>query len=262
MIFFPILNAPNVEGYSCIANFPSNNWEVKYKGPLNLYLTFIKEGSWHNVYIETLPYNSFKNIRLNDIKHLIPENSLPLLSLNFDHLPKTNKELPKPFFPKTNFPSWRATLGLSSKFSEVSYQGEIIPFPAKASMLSLAPFIQIDKDIKNYALLMNIEKTPTYRNAAVKIFDLYTKDLLLTQKVTSNQINVISLDNLKVTETSLLALVCRNMAFIPLFFSVSKEGKSMSLEHTHPPSEFVVFGKKFGAQNHLKQRIFSHLDNV
>jgi hypothetical protein len=49
------------------------------------------------------------------------------------------------------------------------------------------------------------------------------------------------------------------MAFVPLYFSITTDGTFMSLEHTHPPAELVVFGKKFGAQKHLKELWFSLL---
>ena len=160
MIFFPILNAPHVEGFTTIANFPPNNWEVKYKGPLNLYLTFFKDGIWHNKFVESMPYNSFKTIFHADLIPLIDEDVIPLLSLNISHLPDTSEELPNPDFLSTRIPSWRASLGLMSEFSKTNYQGEVFPFPPTASMLSLSPFFQLGKDIENYVLLMNVEKKP------------------------------------------------------------------------------------------------------
>ena len=258
MIFFPILNAPHVEGFTTIANFPPNNWEVKYKGPLNLYLTFFKDGIWHNKFVESMPYNSFKTIFHADLIPLIDEDVIPLLSLNISHLPDTSEELPNPDFLSTRIPSWRASLGLMSEFSKTNYQGEVFPFPPTASMLSLSPFFQLGKDIENYVLLMNVEKKPEYRNSKVNVFDFYTKELLLTKSVSNNRINIIHLDNLKLNEKSLFALTCHNMAFIPIYFSKSKDGKFLSIEHSHPPAEHVM-GNKFDAQRLIKEMCFSQL---
>ena len=258
MIFFPILNAPHVEGFTSIANFPPNDWEVKYKGSLNLYLTFLKDGLWHNKFIDSMPYNSFKTISQADVVPLIEKNAIPLLSLNLNHLSDTTEDLPVPDFSRTYTPSWRASLGLMSEFSKTNYQGEVFPFPPKASMLSISPFVQLGKDIENYVLLMNIEKHPIYRNSEVDIFDLHTKELLLSKTVSNNQINIIQLDKLNLNENSLLALTCMNMAFIPIYFTKSKSGKFLSIEHSHPPAEHVM-GNKFDAQRWIKQMCFSQL---
>jgi hypothetical protein len=49
------------------------------------------------------------------------------------------------------------------------------------------------------------------------------------------------------------------MAFVPLYFSTTKDGQFLSLEHTHPPASLVTHGDRFGAQRHLKKLWFSQL---
>ena len=128
-------------------------------------------------------------------------------------------------------------------------------------MLSFSPFMQIDNNIKNYFLILNLEKRAGNREVEVKIYDANSKNLKKVQSAFSNQISIISLDGIGFDETSLPVIICRDMAFIPLYFSCFKKGELLSLEHTHPPASLVIHGNRFGVQKQLKDYWFSQLKN-
>ncbi len=258
MSYYPILQAPHCTGQTTLYNFAPNNWESSNKLAKNISLTYLKNNLWHSEYLDTIQYGNAKTITTQDITQ-ISQGALALLSLSATKLPKTSKQLPQLSIAKTIAPAWRSTLCLDSGFTKTSYQGEIDPFPPKASLLTFSPFLQFGKDIESYVLLLNIEKKASSRKAEVKIYDANTKILKNTQTASSNNISVISLDGLGFDEYSLPVVVCKTMAAIPLYFSCANKGEFLSLEHTHPPASSVVHGNRFGVQKHLKTQWFSQL---
>ncbi len=240
-------------------NFSPNNWENRNKATQYIFITYLQDSVWHNRHVGELQYGESKSFQLEDYDFIPNDDTLVLLSLNTRFLDKICKELPKLQQPEVFNPMWRSTLGLFSKFTESSYQGEINPFPEKASLLTFGPFMQFGDSIENYVLLLNIESKPINRVSEVEIYNAKNKRLLKTQSIESNQINIVRLDNIGLDETDLPVIVCRDMAFIPLYFSTTKDGGFLSLEHSHPPSKFVVHGKRFNAQGYLKKLWFSQL---
>ena len=222
-------------------------------------MTYIKGDLWHSVALEKLAYQAYKVVKHNDISDLIPDGALALLSLSKEELPRTSAELPVLNCSHTYVPMSRATLGLKSSFTTTVYQGEINPFPSQASLLTFSPFLQFGSGVENYVLLMNLEKLPESRKVVVEIYDAHSKELKKIQSAYSNQINIISLNDMGFNEQSLPVIICREMASIPLYFSSYKCGEILSLEHTHPPASLVVHGNRFGAQKQIKEYWFAQL---
>ena len=259
MSYYPILKAPYCSGKTTLFNFSPNNWQSVDKCKQVVSLTYIEDGVWHSRAIGELGYQSFKIIEHSDVVGLIPDGGLGLLSLSKDELPKVSLELPILNCSRTSVPNYRATLGLNSKFTQTSYQDEIDPFPSQASLLTFSPFLQFDDDVENYVLLMNLEKTPENRGVEVEIYDAHNKEFKKAQGAFSNQINIISLDDMGFDEQSLPVVICRGMTSIPLYFSSYKRGELLSIEHTHPPGSLVVHGNRFGVQKQLKEYWLSQL---
>ena len=259
MSYFPILKAPYCSGSTTLYNFSPNNWELVDKCEQTVSLTYIKEDLWYSVALEKLAYKAYKVVKHNDISDLIPEGALALLSLSKEELPRTSAELPVLNCSNTYMPMSRATLGLDSSFTTTVYQGEINPFPSQASLLTFSPFLQFGSGVENYVLLMNLEKLPESRKAVVEIYDAHSKELKKIKSAYSNQINIISLNDMGFNEQNLPVIICREMAFIPLYFSSYKLGEMLSLEHTHPAASLVVHGNRFGVQKQIKESWFSQL---
>jgi hypothetical protein len=258
MSFYPILKAPYCTGKTTLYNFPPNNWESAYKGRQFINLTYTHDGMWHSKVLGELEYGDCKIIYNSDVIDLMPENTLPLLSLTKDILAPSSKTLPKLTSNTTHAPAYRATLALESRsWATTSYQGEINPFPSQASLLSFSPFLQFGKQVENYVLLLNIEKQPNNREVVVKIYDANSRALKGAKSAMSNNISFISLDNLGFDVDNLPVVICDEMAAIPLYFSCVNQGEFLSLEHTHPPASLVVHGNRFSVQKHLKKYWFS-----
>ena len=52
MIYFPMVTAPDCEGWNSINFFPPNEWENKIESKLNLYLLTIENSHWTSTLIE------------------------------------------------------------------------------------------------------------------------------------------------------------------------------------------------------------------
>jgi len=260
-MYFPLLKAPRCNGVTTLSNFPPNNWELgsKQKQGRFVHLTYSNGNVWESKFLHHMNDDIFSTICHSDYKDIIPDTSVALLSINDSMLPEVSSQLPVLSSKITRNPSWRAELGLLSENTKTSYMGEAFPFHTRASLLTFAPFLQFGKGISNYVLLMNVEMDALHRVAMVSIFDANDRVELKTESVTSNQINIIPLDGLGFNAQSLPVITSKDMAFVPIYFSISKDGNFMSMEHSHPPSNMAVLGQRFKIQNYLKDRWFSWL---
>lgn len=253
MSYYPLLRAPHCHGKTTLYNFSPNNWEGVKKVSQYLHLSTVVNNKWQHTLIDELSYGQHKVISGNEPNFALLNDSIALLSLSETMLPEATDVLPKLQTSQTFMPNWRASLGLYSQSSQTSYQGEINPFPGKASLLTFSPFVQFGENVENYVLLCNVEAQPDHREVVVEIYDAATNELKSEQNALSNQINIISLDNIGLNENSLPIVICRKMAAIPLYFSSHNQGEFLSMEHTHAPASLVVHGNRFGAQAHLKK---------
>jgi hypothetical protein len=198
-----------------------------------------------------------KTITASDLAGIVPDSALPLLSLTRTPPIEKSDVLPLLDSPQTSVPAWRATLGLSTREAQTSYQGELDAFPSQGTMLTFGPFLQFGKGIKNHLILLNIEHSAASRSAELEIYDLAGLELKGRFTVFNNAANIVSLDGHGFEHGNLPLFICRGMAAIPLYFSSAMEGAYLSLEHTHPPASLVVHGRRWEAQKLLKNRWFA-----
>lgn len=255
MSYYPILEAPHCSGRTTLYNFSPNNWENINRTNQYVYLSFIRDGEWWHTLMGDLPYGQYQVVDSNN--DLLSKDGINLLSLSEIKLPSSTATLPKLVTSRTNLPNWRATIELYSDSSKTSYQGEINPFPSKASLLTFSTFLQFDSQIENYILLTNLEVEPINRQVLVEIYDAKTKEIKSTEVVFSNKINIIPLNDKGLNSEILPVIICREMAAIPLYFSCTNHGEYLSLEHTHAPASLVVHGDRYGVQRRLKEYWFS-----
>jgi hypothetical protein len=256
MSFFPLLSAPNCNGWVGLSNFAPNNWEVWFNNSKYINVTWASQDVWKTKSIGVLKPGETTDITSKDLVGIVPQDAFPLLSLTNTARNEESDELPKFDSVQTYFPISRATLGLSSTGASTSYQGELEPFPIQGSLLTFGPLLQFGAEIANYLILLNIESTPLTRYAELEIYDASSCNLIGKETVKNNACNVILLNNFKINPEDLPLFICRNMAFIPLYFSTTLDGEYLSLEHTHPPASLVVHGQRWLAQKSLKKRWF------
>jgi len=259
MSYFPLLQVPGCKGYTTICNFSPNSWEYLKKRKRFINLTWASDQGWVTKNLGTLPFNAFKTVTTDDVKNIVPQVTLSLISVSDTIPPVISKYLPKLLVPKTVMPAWRASIGLCSSISRTSYQGEIDAFNASGSLLSFAPFIQYGKNIENFLILLNIEDQSEFRYADLKISDA-EGNRKGQYKIRNNAANLIPLDGLNLHPESLPVMHCKEMAGIPLYFSRTKNGDFLSLEHTHPPSSLVILGKRWEVQKNLKNTWFKKVN--
>jgi len=260
MSYYPIMKAPGCKGWVTLCNFPPNNWEARRTLEKFVNVTWSEGGIWRTENIGSLKSGAIRTIAFEEISGLISTESMPFLSLSATRLAPKSVVLPELGVAKTNIPAWRSTLGLSSALSSTSYQGEIDPFPITGSLLTFGPFIQFGHKVENYLILLNLEKSPIARISEVDIFDSNKNVLKGTFEVRNNDATIIKLDDLGFNPTDLPLIICRSMVFIPLYFSKTSDGLSLSLEHTHPPASYLLYGKRWGGQKLLKDLWFSKVE--
>ena len=264
MSYFPILKAPGCQGETTVFNFPPNNWEDVSRISRYLNVSCSDGDRWLNRCLGVLQYGdsvAFSQAGLNALFANVCPDATFFLTLSKEAAGEVSDTLPPSCVPKTSVPAWRASLGLvSATGASSSYQGEIDPFPAPASLLTFGYLLQPSSEISNSLLFVNLEKSAKKRKGFMELWDAKQPSKLLAElEVTSNRVNIISLDNLGFKDDSLPLLVCRQMSGIPLYFSHTHDFSALSLEHTHPPASTVIHGDRFGAQKIMKTFWFSEI---
>lgn len=259
MSYYPILSAPGCTGWTTLCNFPPNNWETSGRADKLIHVTWAQDDCWRSAPLGVLEHGATRTIKSGDVASLVPAGALPLLSLGTVELKASCNVLPRTNCEPTFVPVWRATCGLSAARASTSYQGEVDPFPPQASLLTFCPLIQFGEDIENYLLFLSVESSPCTRTARVEVYDAANTVSRAAFDVRNNALNVIPLDHLGLSPSELPLILCREMAGIPLYFSRTRDGAFLSLEHTHPPLSYVIHGKRSEAQKALKQTWFGRV---
>lgn len=258
MSYYPLLQAPGFEGWTTLCNFSPNNWERVRIARRCANLSWSDGNVWQHRMVTEIEPNEMRRFSASELSSFMPEGVSGYLSLTESPLPMQTSALPSTGETKTVYPFWRATLGLTSKAgSETSYQGEIDPFPAPASLLTFGHFLQCHQGVQNLLLFVNLEASPEGREGEIEIRTADEPNKLLrSARVTNNAITCISLDGVGLTNDDLPLIVCRQLAGIPLYLSSTEDGLFLSLEHTHPPASTVVHGQRWLAHKQLKQLWF------
>ena len=263
MAFFPLASVKNTKGYCTIHNFSPNQWELKKESKKTLWAIYAEANYWKTKELDTFEIGASKTYYYEDFNLPTHQNQSPLILLQFRNTPleKKLKLLPDHEFLYSKVPEWRSSVGFQINNAQTSYQGEINPFPPKASLLTFHPFIQFNK-VNNYLVVFNAEKSPVIRNSILEIYNSLTKELVDKVQVKNNHSNLIPLDQYEFSPQELPVFVCRTMAGIPFGLGICQSNSMLSLEHTHPPASFVVHGKRFKVQSEIKRKWFSILNDI
>lgn len=261
MAFFPLANTSKVNGYCTLHNYQPNNWEPIKNCKKKVWAIYSDGEKWITKYLNSIDVGESQTYSYNDVYKENGRNSPSLILLQFrkTSLAKNLDVLPDHEFDYNRTPEWRATVGFSLNQCQTSYQGEINPFPPKASLLTFHPFIQY-KQVNNYFLFFNVEKSPFFREVEIEIYEANSRKFIDKVVVKNNSTNLIPLDFYNFLPNQLPVFVCRSMAGIPFGLGISKNKEMLSLEHTHPPASFSVHGERFKVQSGIKNQWFSILE--
>lgn len=171
--------------------------------------------------------------------------------------------LPKPISRKVDRSpvNERATIHFSKGKAFSSYQGEF-PYQmslVKGTFLAFDPLVikrSEDANIKTKIVLINIHSAElnSKTNCSLKIADANTKELINVEKYVQNSAAIIEIDQANERE---LCFYSKDTLGIPLFIAYNDSG-FLSLEHTHPPSEFF-WNEKIKGQRLMKGSWFTKL---
>tara|TARA_Y100000816_G_C25998790_1_gene521789 strand:- start:96 stop:857 length:762 start_codon:yes stop_codon:yes gene_type:complete len=151
-------------------------------------------------------------------------------------------------------PAYRANLKISitnGGFS--SYQSE---YPYKmikknGSILSpLSTLLNINAE-KNYLIFRNIYYKPILENFDIFLVNIRTKRVLETFIAKTNMTNLIEIDKKLINSENYI--FSKKYLGVPIFISI--KNKHLSMEHTHPPHEYIMSKDKFLRVSILKKQI-------
>tara|TARA_Y100000816_G_C26010418_1_gene528257 strand:- start:165 stop:899 length:735 start_codon:yes stop_codon:yes gene_type:complete len=206
--------------------------------------TFCSNGnSWEINYHGKLLKNSFISLSKNKIQNTYSESHFICLSqeknINEEYLLNSFK-LEKKFHPPM-----RSNIKIYNKYTAASYQGEIpaIFLNNNLSLVSCSPMIQKEDSVKNYFYLVNLSNSPQIKEFNVEVLSL-NKEKILDIKCMTNSVNFYDLEELKNLDEKVFIFKSENYGGIPLYFSTNESNTSMSIEHTHPPTEQVIYGDR------------------
>ncbi len=222
---------------------PMDIFSREKKDTKNIYFFYIENQKWKNQYFTKIKYDTSILIKKSDLPSNLQKKSVFVTMTERD----LNSEV-APFNDDTmqSIPAWRSNIKISSKYSTTSYQGEIPGsfLNLNLSLTSCSPFLQFGKNIENYFYLINLNSDPIKREFKIEILNKHKK---LIDKIIcrTNYVNVFNLNFLKkLTDDYMFIFRSKGFGGIPLYFARTIDNKSFSLEHTHPPQEYLFLGNR------------------
>lgn len=151
-------------------------------------------------------------------------------------------------------PAYRANFKIILKdggFS--SYQSEY-PFSMikkKGTILSSISSIANKDAEKNYIFIKNIYEDPIYENFNAYIVNIKSKKIEENIEIKTNYTNSFELKSSLIKPE--IFLITKKYVGVPMFVSI--KNKHVSLEHTHPPHEYILSKNSFKKIAELKNEI-------
>lgn len=244
MNYYPLLEAPGFEGFVSLANIaPTEETSDK---TVYIYGAQAEGSRWSVTPCGSLAPGVLGRFGRKSAAFL-PSCSIFFFMSEEASFSESLPELPSPNKFQFSTPRWRGTLGLSGSSMDVGYSGE---YPdemlvlAKSSCLSISPLLQLGSRVETKILFINMLLKPKIASHRARLLVAETKEVLQEFQITSNTVSVCSVDHALVQKISgrLCHFAVDGVTGIPVYFSYAKETGEMSLEHSHPPVEFIVFG--------------------
>jgi len=260
-MFFPLFKVLDLTGFLELSYLAPNNWENRIRKKLSIYSLTPNNSSWRCQKIEEIKYGQVLRFTTEDFSDEYLETNLRLFYPTASELPEELETLPEVPFWESRIPEWRCTSGLANLKSQTSYQSEIFPLPTKASMMTLHPFIQYG-DVDNFLLVLNVVKEPIIKKNLINFYNSMDLTLKGSSEVQTNSATCIPIDQFNFAPTDLPLIITPTGAGIPFGLGIARDGSMLSLEHTHPPASFVLFGDRNSIQSSIKKRWFQRLESI
>lgn len=221
------------------------------KSSYNLYGAFVENNKWNFILLNNCAVNKEFFLIKNEI---IDNKKIFFLA--------TDKEIKKFINTKlinlNNFtdtvPEYRANLrvylkdgGFSSYQSEYPYD----MIPKNGSVLSSVFSLTNMNANRNYLLIRNIFVDPIEENFPIYFVDIKLNKIIEQTVVKTNYTNQIEINKLLINPE--IFVVSKKYLGIPIY--ISEKNKHLSIEHTHPPHEYILGRNKFEKVKQLKDKI-------
>jgi len=255
MHYYFLLKPQGLNGSITLANF-----DPLGKGPIHKELiihAFYSDGSkWICRDLATIKHNSSLTIHDKEFPNDFANKSVFL----FMHPKKQNSVLEQ-LIVHDNM-EWRANIKIYSDFTAASYQGEFssrMTQANKPSIVSCSPMIQRGENMISEIILVNLSFLPQKSKRKVLIVN-DKKEIIKEVNVYTNEHNYIDLNDVVSSyPDDMFVTLSDEFIGIPLYFSKTLDNRNMSIEHTHPPVSYVVFGDQHYFQRRKKSWWFDGL---
>jgi hypothetical protein len=254
-MFFPLMKVLDLEGFLELSYMPANEWENRVRSKLKVYLLWSDGNSWNVHLFSTIKFGEVIRISTREIDKKYLASGVCLFYPTTEEIVGPLLTLPTKEVWSSRIPEWRCTTGFYNTTAQTSYQGEIFPLPSKARMLTFHPFIQYG-EVDNYLLVLNISKDPEIVESRIELFNSADLQKKGNAKVRTNSATCIALNDFNFLPIDLPLFVSPSMAGVPFGLGISHDGQMLSMEHTHPPASFVLFGNRNAIQGKIKKTWF------
>ena len=216
--------------------------------------------------IDEASFNGENNIKLSSSDYNLEIGQLAVVipcEIGFE-LKESLRVLPKPLSRKVDFSpvSERATISFERGKAVSSYQGD---FPYQMSKVK-GTFLAFDalafnshKGINNKLILINIfsQELTEKKQFSLHMINSITKENIKKQAYIHNSAAIMNFDCNK--DLSYI-FYSKDTLGIPIFISYHEDlDSNLSVEHSHPPSEYFFGESKFIGQQELKTNWLSKL---
>lgn len=258
MFYYFFINTVNnnLESKIDLVNHSPHSLNESNLSDLHINLFYSNGSKWIVRYHGMLSKNQLISLDKNELDKNLKDKSIFVClskekNINEDYFLNSYK-LEQEFYPPM-----RANIKICNDYTSASYQGEIpaIFLKRDLSLVSCSPMIQKTQGVKNFFYLVNLSNSPVTKEFTVDVLNL-KKEKLFEFNCLTNSINCFDLKEINKTEEQIFIFKSKYYGGIPLYFSVNEDFTNMSIEHTHPPIEHVVFGDRNYFQRQKKEYWF------
>ena len=231
-------------GTVTLADFPAVDGFVPWPRDMMAHVAWTDGKAWQVRAVERIDSGRVRRFTEADLPADCPTAAAPFWFLHPEEQPGEMDALPTGNFMDT-LPNWRGNIGLIGPTTAATYQGE---YPAgmlhimPGTLLSFATFSQVDEGVRTHFVLPNLHKDPAVREASVRFVGSRSRRLFKEIAVRSNHTSIVDISDIRPDAGELVVAVSKDITGIPLYLTHTEDFGQMSFEHTHPPSELVVFG--------------------
>ena len=246
-----------IHGSITFLNVPNNRlksifFNKKYQDKVFLGIYLLKNKSW--VLLKVQKGNPFEFLEITrDELNVMDEEIVVIVPQKSSSFEYVSDILPEPESLRidNSFVAQRVSLNFSYLNGETSYQGEY-PFNlANADKSSLFSFDALKgskgKYYKNFLILINISRNNNTKDSIeIKFFNPKYKDKFRLIRARKNSITIVETNQYEknLNDKEIIFFTSEISSFIPIFLSLDLKNNQLSVEHTHPPTEFFSGANK------------------